>query len=360
MLTAIKKIIFGHPQEPHLISYATLSAFKDEPRFRITAAEYNDIKEAIARYMRSGGSMVSAKISRNTDDIKYSVNVVDGNFILSYHIHRINELESYIYRAKNDHRPLAVEDSKTPLLYDAAINLNTGKPLFIKEYRDTGLNAKAEPAEREKQINELKAEYNNITELKKPCLFWTRNNKYYLATPYVDKYDFYEWMNKDKGSAEEAVEIFRSIVNQVLDMHAKGWIHCDIKAENFVPTKAGGKLQAVFVDMATFHRTSKAAEISTIISSRNIVNPSWKSDFEKNKASFGTQTDIYALNTLLVDVAEFVDIKTKSPTSKRIFELISTVSAKPIADCYTATQLLGFAEELRVSLQTNPSNKNKL
>lgn len=342
---------------PTLISYDQLSSFNDEPAISVTRSEYNDIQNAIHRYITEGGDLRSGKISRKTHGLKYSVNIVDGNFILSYHIDRINALESYIYRKKGDKTPLKVDKNKKPMLYDAGINLTTGKPMFVKEYRDTDINADATRTQRQKQIKKLEDERNNLQALNAPCLFWRRQDKYYLATPYIDKHDYFEWMDKKCGTHEESIAIFRVIVQKILALHKSGWMHCDIKAENFIPTRAKDGMDVSLIDHATFHRVSDAINIKTVIGSDYYINARWKQDFEAGKASYSTENDIYALNVLLEDVATAISTSTTNTAVKDVLASIRMIKKLPIDQCFKAEKLLSMADELSASLKPKATHQ---
>lgn len=342
---------------PIVISYEQLCTFKDEPAISLTRAEYDAIQIAIRRYVIEGGDLRSGKISRKTHGLKYSVNIVDSNFILSYHIDRINELESYIYRKKGDKTPLQVEKNKKPMLYDAGINLTTGKPMFVKEYRDTDINAAASTKERHRQIKKLEDERNNLQALKAPCLFWRRQDKYYLATPYVDKHDYFEWMDKKCGTHEESIAIFRLIVQKILALHKNGWMHCDIKAENFIPKRTKDGMDVSLIDHATFHKISDAKNIKTVIGSDYYINANWKKDFEAGKASYSAQNDIYALNVLLGDVAGAISTSTTNNAVKDVLASIRMIKKLPINQCFKAEKLLAMADDLSASLKPQASHK---
>lgn len=358
----------NHPQAQalKLISYSELRAFNDEPKVNLTLTQYTAIQNAINNYISEGGSLESGKISRKTHDIQYSVNIAQGNFILSYHLERVNLSDSYVYRKKGDSRPLKIEKHKKPMIYDVGVNLTTGTPLFIKEYKQYPLKngealetnaietkALETKEQQQKQIDLLSNEHKHWVALEKPCLFWTRNNKHYLATTYVDKYDFFEFMQDEQGTAEEALDVYRAIVVKVLALHQKGWIHCDIKCENFIPKRIDGKLQVELIDGATFNRLETADEISEVIGSSVNTNKNWELDFKVGKAKYGIQTDIYGLNTLLTDVVYYVMECTKLDISKDIFEKLDEITKKPINECFNATQLMGFANELTAAIQKN-------
>lgn len=340
-----------HPQAevPSLISYEKLCAFKDEPAFSLTATEYEAICSAINDYVLQGGSLIAGKISRKNHPIKYSVNIADGNFTISYRLNRINEVDSLMFKPADGSAP-KLDIHKKPVIYDIGINLTLGEACFIKEYMDTSINAQAPIAYREYQIQTLKTEKNNLDLFKKPCLFWSRNNKYYLQTQYLGKYDFFEWMANNQGSHEEAIDIFIEIVNQVHKLHQSGFLHRDAKIENFMISKKGDDIQVHMVDFASVCKIEDAAKTKEILSSENIRNQTWLREFLAGRQTYSCQTDVYALNMALKDVAEYIADDNPLKTVTELSKTISQFTQKDINACYTIPQLLEQAKLLKQAI----------
>lgn len=346
-----------HPQLP-TVDYSTIEALQHEYAFKISQEEFFLMIALINMYLYSNKPLEADKISRHDFPIPYSILVLQGHFIISYHLKALNEEMSYIYGrrkiAADQEIPQKEKETKKPILFDIGYDLTNNSLLFIKEYPETGINTQASIELREERRQRYHLEYENMTSLRKPCLFGIRNdNKFYVAQPFVQGDDFFMCMDQKKITPLESLQVYSIITQKILQMHKEGWLHLDAKTENFMITREQNHLNVEAVDYQTFRRIDTVNPTTILLGSEATINPDWHKAFAQGKTKYSTLNDIYALNTMLIEIAQ--RIYARHP-SQRILNIIAVLQEKtrlPIEKCYSVTALSQYAGLLKKELESS-------
>lgn len=117
----------------------------------------------------------------------------------------------------------------------------------------------------------------------------------HLGLEYIQGSDLLEYFNKyHKGGMNEALarKIFRQLLNAVLYIHSKGYIHCDLKLENIL-IDSEDRIKVTDFGFATPYSSNKKMVYSK--GSRNYASP----EVVLKRSFYGPETDVWSMGVVL-------------------------------------------------------------
>ena len=179
-----------------------------------------------------------------------------------------------------------------------------------------------------------------------------------IITKYVEGEDLFDWFNRDKKAriSENTVkQIFKEMVRLVRILHGYGFVHLDIKMENFILLKTNDnsiKLSLIDFDMTHTLYTDKI-KIYKMVGTRGYC------DYYIYDKLYSDKSDIWSLGVCLWVLIEKRN-PFNHPTDKKTFtkkDFIPVSYRSPIYDKYKKTaipiieSMLQIEHEDRVSLE---------
>lgn len=165
-----------------------------------------------------------------------------------------------------------------------------------------------------------KFEHPNIV---KVLEYFEANNTAYMVMDFIEGKSLKEYVNdKGKLNEEQALGIFNQLLDATKNIHAKNYLHRDIKPDNIIITLED---KAVLIDFGTakFHEDDNGDTSTLVLLSHGYAPPEqYSNEHKKDK-----YTDIYALGATLYFM--LTGIKPIQATDRTIKEMISVNEINP-------------------------------
>ncbi len=143
-----------------------------------------------------------------------------------------------------------------------------------------------------------KNEFNIVNKLKHPNIIkfkdsFYRRNKFFVVMNNYPEGDMWHIIKKKKLTNKEQIEISAQLAKPIAYLHFNGYVHLDIKPENYLSTKNQENLILIdFEHAREFKKFDKLQKLDFKVGTPYYMAP------EIHNLKFGTCSDIYSLGTI--------------------------------------------------------------